>query len=214
MPEPILAISLRLNHKPCLVVGGGCVAYRKTRRLLAAGLAVHLIAPTINASLTALNDPELKLERTEYQSTDLSGYQLVFAATDDPAVNRRIAEDAHKSGVLCNVADDSIQADFDLPAVIQRGNLQVAVSTAGRSPALARRIADQIDNLLPEQLAEFNEAMGIVRTWLKSQGHQPHQRAQLLKTLAGDPQIDTMADMDRHQIAQAMIQRVQTSIQE
>jgi cobalt-precorrin 5A hydrolase / precorrin-3B C17-methyltransferase len=140
---PITLINLR--GAPVVVVGGGAVGERKLRGLLAVGAAVQLISPAITPDLRALAESgAIAWQARPYQQGDLAGARLVFAATDQRAVNAQIASDAAALGLLCNVADDPRAGDFHLPAVHREPGLLVAVSTAGASPARAKRLRDQI----------------------------------------------------------------------
>lgn len=128
-----------------VVVGGGAVGGRKLGGLLAVGAAVRLISPAATPELRSLADSgAITWHARPYQPGDLAGARLVFAATDQRAVNAQIADDAAALGLLCNVADDPRAGDFHLPAVHREPGLLVAVSTAGASPARAKRLRDQI----------------------------------------------------------------------
>jgi len=128
-----------------VMVGGGAVSARKLRGLLAVGAEVRLISPAVTPELRALADSgAITWHARAYQPGDLAGARLVFAATDQRAVNAQVADDAAALGLLCNVADDPRAGDFHLPAVHRAPGLLVAVSTAGASPARAKRLRDQI----------------------------------------------------------------------
>lgn len=128
-----------------VVVGGGAVGARKLRGLLAISAVVRLISPAVTPELRALADSgAITWHARAYQPGDLAGARLVFTATDQRAVNAQVADDAAGLGLLCNVADDPHAGDFHLPAVYREPGLLVAVSTAGASPARAKRLRDQI----------------------------------------------------------------------
>jgi cobalt-precorrin 5A hydrolase/precorrin-3B C17-methyltransferase len=140
---PITLINLR--GAPVVVVGGGAVGERKLRGVLAVGAAVRLISPAAAPGLRALAEGGAIIWHARpYQAGDLAGARLVFAATDQRAVNAQVAADAAALGLLCNVADDPRAGDFHLPAVHRQPGLLVAISTAGASPARAKRLRDQI----------------------------------------------------------------------
>ena len=146
---------LRIEGQPCVVVGGGQVAARKISRLLESGAAVRVIAPELSPALQALvEEGRLRLERREYQSGDLAGATLAFAATSSREVNATVAREAQARGIPVNVADDPQASTFQVPAVAERDGLTVAISTSGRSPAFARRFREEIEALFsPEKLA-------------------------------------------------------------
>ena len=140
---PITLINLR--GALMVVVGGGTVGERKLRGLLASGAAVRLISPVATPALRALADSgAIGWHARPYQAGDLAGARLVFAATDQRAVNDQVAQDAAALGLLCNVADDPRAGTFHLPAVHREPGLLVAVSTAGASPSRAKQLRDQI----------------------------------------------------------------------
>ena len=140
---PIVLIGLR--GALAVVVGGGAVGERKVRGLLAAGAAVRLISPQATAQLAAWAAAGLVVwERRPYAAGDLVGARLAFAATDQRAVNARVAADAAALGLLCNVADAPAEGSFHVPAIYRSDGVTVTVSTAGASPARARLLRDRI----------------------------------------------------------------------
>jgi len=159
VPHAYLPVSLNVDGRPCLVVGGGPVAARKARNLIDCGARVTVLAPELCAEMSAL-EPITHLAR-RYRSGDAASYRLVLTATGDPAVDGEVFTDAEADGVWVNSADDPGHCSFILPAVHRDGPVSVAVSTSGSSPALAswlrRRIADDLgDGLgdLAQLLAE------------------------------------------------------------
>lgn len=160
-PAPDYPIVLtKPSHMPVVVIGGGAVGERKVRSLLAAGFPVRLISPTVTPQLAEWAAAgRLIWEQREYQAGDLTGARLVFAATNDRAVNARIAAAASAAGALCNVADDPSNGDFHVPAVHRSGGITIAVSSHGAAPARAAAIRDA----LAEWLAEAKELPDEVR---------------------------------------------------
>jgi siroheme synthase-like protein len=141
-----LPILVDLEGRPCLVVGGGDVAARKVEMLLGVGARPHVVAKRVGARLEAIAaaSPAVTVERRPYRAADLAGAALAFAATDDPALQDAIARDARAAGVWLNAVDEPERCSFVMPAVLDRAPLVVAVSTSGASPALARRIRDDV----------------------------------------------------------------------
>ena len=121
----------------CVVVGGGGVASRKVRGLLESGARVVVVSPEVAPEIEGM---DVTVERRPYRSGDLAGAVLAFAATDRREVNAAVAREARENGIPVNVADRPAEGDFALPSVLRRGGLQVAVSTGGASPTLARKI--------------------------------------------------------------------------
>jgi len=138
-------VFLDIRGKQVLVVGAGKVALRKTRGLVDAGARVTVVAPEC---LPEFEDQPVKLVRRRFRVSDLNGAALAFTATNDRLVNRRVMEAARRRGILVNVADARNECDFILPARIASGDLQIAVSTGGRSPRLAAGLRREIENLL------------------------------------------------------------------
>jgi precorrin-2 dehydrogenase/sirohydrochlorin ferrochelatase len=165
-------VCVDMAGRPCLVVGGGAVAERKAEGLLAAGARVTVVSPALTRRLDAwAREDRLRVIRREYHAEDLAGQSLVFVATDDGAVNARVAGDARRAGLLVNAADDPAHCDFILPAVLRRGELIVAVSTGGASPALSRAVRDELDAYLDrEDYAALAEVAADVRRGLRARG--------------------------------------------
>ncbi len=142
-------VFLDLRGRRVLVVGAGKVALRKTRGLVEAGASITVIAPEC---LPEFEELPVKLLRRRFRASDLNGAALAFTATNDRRVNWRVASEAQRLGVLVNVADARDECDFILPARIAAGDLEVAVSTGGRSPRLAVELRRKIENLLRQYI--------------------------------------------------------------
>jgi siroheme synthase-like protein len=164
-PPTYYAAHLDLTGRSCLVVGGGRVALEKADGLLAAGARVTVVAPAI---LPELARRDVTCVRGSYCSSDLDGRVLVIAATADPDVNRRVSEDAEARGLLCNVADVPELCSFILPAVHRAGPITIAVSTAGASPALAKRLRDRFAALVDDETVALAERLRELRPAVKA----------------------------------------------
>jgi len=165
---------LELSGRPCLVIGGGEVAQRKVEGLLAAGAQVTVISPQLTPALQALRDEgRLRHLAREYAPGDLTGYALAFVATDDGAVNARAVREGRELGVWVNVVDDPGSCDFIVPSVLRRGELVIAISTGGRSPALARKVREELEAFLDEGYGQLLELVAQVREELKGRGMAP-----------------------------------------
>ncbi|MFB5189675.1 precorrin-2 dehydrogenase/sirohydrochlorin ferrochelatase family protein [Alicyclobacillus fastidiosus] len=154
------AAFLQLQGKLCVVVGGGAVATRKVRNLLTSGASITVVSPEIGPQLQNwIADGRVRHLTRKYQTTDVDGAALVFAATNDRAVNERIANDAEERGIWCNVADDATACDFIVPAVYEQAGIQLAISTSGRSPALAKQLRDALAKDLEDGGRRFYAAL-------------------------------------------------------
>ena len=152
---PICLVGLENRH--VVVIGGGRVAARKAQALLEAGGTVAAISPLFCEEFSCLSEPDARLEmvRREYQAGDLEGAFLVVAATDDPRVNQEVWDEALKQGCLINVVDDPEHSNFIVPAVVQRGEVKIAVTTGGASPALARRLREKLEELIGPEYGDL-----------------------------------------------------------
>jgi precorrin-2 dehydrogenase / sirohydrochlorin ferrochelatase len=156
---------LDLEGRPCLVVGGGSVALEKARGLLDCGATVTVVAPEIDAELEAL---PVRRRRRRYETSDLEGTFLVVAATSDRALNRRVFLDAEERRLLCNVVDIPELCSFILPAVYRRDPIALAVSTGGASPALAKRLRDELGARIGEEHVALAERLRELRPWARA----------------------------------------------
>ncbi len=154
-----------------MVVGGGQVALRKVRALLEHRASVEVISPGLCTKLNNLADSgEIRVIRRHYQVGDLEGALIAIAATDDHHINLRVAKEAKETAVLVNVADDPDSSDFIVPSYMCRGDVTIAVSTAGRSPALARKIRTRLEKDFGDEYASLALLVEEVRTEVKRQG--------------------------------------------
>jgi precorrin-2 dehydrogenase/sirohydrochlorin ferrochelatase len=155
---------LDLEGRSCLVVGGGTVAHEKISGLLDCGARVTVVAPRISDAVRAL---DVELVEREYETADLDGRFLVVAATDLTELNRRVHADAEARAQLCNVVDVPELCNFILPAVHRVDPIAVAVSTGGASPALAKRIRDDVAAIVTEDYADLAHELRALRPWAK-----------------------------------------------
>ena len=153
-------IFLDLDGRRCVIVGGGEVANRKARKLLQARAEVVLVSPEVKPELESV---AVEVHRRPYREGDLEGAFLVFAATGRRGVNAAVAREARGRGIPVNVADVPSEGDFALPSVLRRGQLQVAVSTGGASPTLARRIRYELESTFVSEWAGVVDELGRAR---------------------------------------------------
>lgn len=162
---PLFPMFLRLEGRACLVVGAGAVAEEKIRGLLDAGARVRVIAPSATLEISRMaREKKLVWLRQNFRVRDVSRVFLIVAATSSPHVHDVVWRAARRANVLCNVVDEPERCDFFYGAVVRRGALQIAISTGGRSPALAQQIRQRLENQFGARYAEWVEKLGRART--------------------------------------------------
>jgi siroheme synthase-like protein len=155
-----------LQGRPCLVVGGGTVGLEKAKGLLECGASVTVVAPQIEPELELL---PVRHRRQWYEASDLAGFFLVVAATASASVNRQVFLDAEERSLLCNVVDTPESCSFILPAVHRRDPIAIAVSTGGASPALAKRLRDELGARVGDEHVALARRLRELRPWVRQQ---------------------------------------------
>jgi len=170
-PLAYYPVFLSIRGKRCVVIGGGVVALRKVRGLLDCGAKVTVVSSTLHPDLAQLAEAgRISPIRREFRPGDLAGSIIAIAATDERMINQKVSDEARDRGVLVNVVDSSEQSDFIIPSFFRRGDLTVAVSTAGMSPALARKIRTKLEGIFGEEFDLLLSIIGDVRSGLQQQG--------------------------------------------
>ena len=164
-------IFLGISGKRCVVIGGGEVALRKVRALVEHEAEVKVISPDLCPELSQMAEKKtIHILQRSYDRGDLQGAFIAIAATDDGEINCKVAEEARARGILVNVVDDPEHSNFIVPSYLRRGALTIAVSTAGRSPALARKIRTKLEEEFGAEYASLALLIDEVRSELKRQG--------------------------------------------
>ena len=181
----LLPIFLKLDGRPGLLVGAGTVALDKIGSLLKTGIRLRVVAPSARHEIRQLaTDGKLEWIERSFESSDLDGNFIVIAATDDPAVNASVYRGAVERGIPCNSVDDIPNCDFFFGSVVNRGDLQIAISTAGESPAFAQRLRREIDEQLPADLGPWLASLGQLRREVLATHPRGEERKMLLHELA------------------------------
>jgi siroheme synthase-like protein len=181
----LFPIFVKLAGRRCLLVGAGEVALQKIPSLLQAEAQLRIVAPRVRPEIAALAvDGKIELHKREFAASDLDHTFLVVAATDDPAVNAHVYEGAVARNILCNSVDDPPHCDFYFGSIVTRGDLQIAISTAGESPALAQRLRREIDEQLPAELGPWLNELGQTRRDILAAYEPGENRKLLLHQLA------------------------------
>ncbi len=190
LATPFYIACLKLTGRRCVVIGGGEIGLEKTEGLLACGGDVTLIAPQAGAALEAYAaEGSIRWEQREYAGAqDLEGAFMAIACTDDTDVNIKIYEDAERRAMLVNVVDVPPLCNFILPAIVRTGPLAIAISTAGASPALAKRMKREISELFGEEYARLAVMLNDARGWAKGTLPTYQDRKSFFESIVnGDP---------------------------
>jgi uroporphyrin-III C-methyltransferase len=198
----MLPIFLKLDGRRCLLVGAGNVALEKVSSLLKTGLQLRVVAPHARPEIQRLAiEGRLEWIRRAFEPSDLDGNTLVIAATDVPEVNALVYRESVKRGILTNSVDDIPNCDFFFGSVVSRGKLQIAISTAGESPAVAQRLRREIDEQLPADLGPWLDNLGELRREILATHPRSESRRLLLHELAHRPLCEAVSCPSR-QLAQ------------
>jgi precorrin-2 dehydrogenase/sirohydrochlorin ferrochelatase len=191
-----------VEGKRCLVVGGGTVAERKVTRLVESGADIAVVSPTVTARLTTLATAgRVRLRRRPVRPSDLSGAFLVVVATDDPHVNREVAERVRSAGGLVNVADDPEACSFLVPSVIRRGDLTIAISTGGSSPALAKKLRQRLEQTIGPEYEAFVAVLRVLRERARQAIADPAERQAIYRRAIESDLFEEVARGDPARVA-------------
>lgn len=182
--QHLFPICLNLQDKTCLVVGGGRVAERKIASLIDYGARVRVVSNNITARIEQWQrDERVQVSIRGFSEEDLEGVFLVFIATDNREINSTISRICRSRGILANVVDDPELCDFLIPSVLRRGSLLLAVSTEGKSPAYARKLRRELEDIITPSHGELVDLLGEVRTYLHSQVPDINIRKQIIESI-------------------------------
>ena len=181
---PYYPIFLDLNNQKVIVVGGGEVAERKIKNLLTYSCQIYITSPHLTPHLKQLVAKK-KIHHIHYETlgTFMDDAFIVIAATDDPEVNTQIASQAKEHGMLVNAVDRPEDCNFIMPSIVRRGDLQIAISTAGKSPALAKKIRKEMQSMFGPEYGSLVELLGLLRIKLISQGNPPSKNKAIFQKL-------------------------------
>ena len=177
-------IGLDISGRRCLVIGAGEVGERKAQRLLECGARVSVVGRELTPALSGLAQAgRIAHIPGDYDEGHLEGVFLVIGATDDRVVNERIYRDARKRGVLANIVDDPERCDFILPALCRRGDLVITVATGGKSPALAKKLRQELEERYGPEYEVLLKLMGELRGKIIDRGEGSDENRKLFETL-------------------------------
>jgi len=184
-------LSLDISGRRCVVVGGGHVAERKIGRLLDSGAVVEVVSRNLTPALAALKgEGRIVHHEKDYEEALIRGAFLVIGATDSDAVNGRISGDARTLGILVNTVDDPARCDFILPALVERGELTIAVSTGGNSPALAKKLRRELEAAYGPEYGILAAILGELRGKVIGGGEPPERNQEKFSAVVASGMLE------------------------
>lgn len=198
-------VFLDVRGKRCVVVGGGEVAQRKVEVLLKAGAYVEVISPDITEKLARWKEEgRIKYIKKSYAPGDLKGAFLVIASTDSNETNRKVASECQSSNIPVNVVDDPEKCTFILPSIVERGDLLIAISTSGSSPALSKRIRQELEGIYGDEYAQFLDIMRKIRLSILKNPERSISMEDILNRLMESRIIELLKKGDRERTREIM----------
>lgn len=186
-------IFVNLEGRACTVIGGGEVGERKVSRLLACGAHVTVISQVITPGLKALREKgRICFIEAAYTAEQLAGAFLVIGATDQQAINETIFRDCRRLGIMVNIVDDPARCDFILPSLHEQGDLSIAVSTSGKSPALAKKIRHELEQVYGGEYSLLLEILGNLRPRIVAAGQPADDNRLIFQALVESPILDAI----------------------
>lgn len=165
---PYYPIYIDIEDRNVVIVGGGNVCARKAEAMMKYGARVTIVSPQFTGEMEQwARDGVLAIRRKEYEEADLDGASMVIASTDDPCINARVARDCRRRKIPVNVVDVTHLCEFIVPAIVERGSIQIAVSTGGKSPAIARTLKEDLQKFVGPEYDEINQVLGTLRKGAK-----------------------------------------------
>jgi precorrin-2 dehydrogenase/sirohydrochlorin ferrochelatase len=196
----LLPIFVKLRNRLVVVVGGGAIAEGKIESLLAAEARVRIVAPQVTPAIAKwIEQGRVEWHAKTFDPADLGGAFLVIAATSAPGVNEAVFAEADARGILCNAVDDIEHCHFYYGSVVQRGDLQIAISTNGKSPALAQRLRVLLEKQFGPEYELWLEWLGAARELLRAGDNSADSKKVLLHHLASEPMFERFLQEARRQ---------------
>lgn len=198
----LFPVFVKLQGRLVVVVGGGEVAAGKIDGLMLAGARVRIVAPEVHASLVEpIRDRKIEWLPRTFAAGDLNGATLAIAATSAPGVNASVYREAETRGILCNAVDDIENCHFYYGSIVQRGDLQIAISTNGKSPALAQRLRQELEQQFGPEYEVWLEWLGAARELLRAAGgSSTESNKQMLRHLASKPMYERFLKETRREL--------------
>jgi len=200
-------VFLQLEGVAVLVVGGGRVALRKVETLLEYGAVISIVSKELTPELRRLADRgDVRFLGAEMRDSFLDEVSLVITATDDPILNHRVSQEARSRGLWVNAVDQPADCSFIVPSIVRKGDLMIAISTAGKSPALSKRIRKRLDAQFGNEYAAFLDLMGALRKTLLAMELPQQENSRIFNEIVESGIIDALAREDRETVAATLRQ--------
>lgn len=188
-------VNLKITDRLCVVVGGGNVACRKVRNLLGCGAVVRVVSPRVDPELEKLiRQNNIEWIGREYVEGDLLGAFVVFAATDNPGVQRQVSAEAKKNRIILNCADDPAGSDFHVPAHFRRGDLLVTISTNGGSPALSKQVRLKLEKEIGPEYESVVGLLSLVREAIVGRDKDSVTHGEIFRNLLQENIVELIHD--------------------
>ncbi len=198
-------VYLDLKNKKCVIVGGGAVAERKASALFPTGAKICLISPTYTPQLAQWSDEKkLNIINRKYQAGDLAGVFLVVCATDNEDVNRQVAADAERLGILVNIVDVPELCNFIVPSIVKRGDFIISISTGGNSPALAKKTRKDLEQKFGGEYGEYVELLGECRRLVLDRIPDIKKRSRIFQALVDSDLLFLIKQGNRNKLKQCI----------
>jgi precorrin-2 dehydrogenase/sirohydrochlorin ferrochelatase len=195
-------VLLDLTGKKVVVLGGGVVAQRKVESLIGCGADVHIISRELTSLLKGyVEEGKARHTGEEFTGEELNGAILVIAATDDASLNREVSRMAQRRGIFVNAVDQPSDCTFIVPSVVRRGDLIIAISTSGKSPALAKRIRERLSRQFGREYESFLLMMGRIREEIRSRGLPQKENSRIFHELIDSPILEAIRNRAYNEIA-------------
>jgi precorrin-2 dehydrogenase/sirohydrochlorin ferrochelatase len=194
-------VYLDITNKRCIVVGGGDVAERKAERLLDFGARVTVVGKTLTPLLeTMKKEGRIEHINADYDKAYIGDAFMVIGATDRDDINARISLDGKNKGILVNIVDDPGKCDFILPSIVQQGDLSIAISTGGKSPALAKKLREKLEKLYGPEYQALLNVLGNLREKVVVRGHSSNENKQLFDAVIDSDILQHIKDKNWEQV--------------
>ncbi|MDD5204315.1 MAG: bifunctional precorrin-2 dehydrogenase/sirohydrochlorin ferrochelatase [Desulfobacterales bacterium] len=206
---------LDLHGKKVLIVGGGAVAQRKIETLFEYGAVIDVVARDLTPALKEFEtEGRIRFVGSGFHVDQMDRAFLVIAATDDPEMNRKVSLAAGERNIPVNAVDQPSDCTFIVPSILRRGDLVIAVSTSGKSPALARRLREQLEGMFGEEYRAYVQLMGEVRDDVLSGDYPPERKGEILRELIDSDLLDAIRLGDRNRAASTLKRILRTELNE